>query len=191
MAAQDCVRRGRRRSVSACRCSGAMSARSRHETSAAMTMTTLGKRDPASIRACGSRRRTTSIWRRPTHAAIASTCGLVSTICSTTIRRWYGGNANVGWSNLCPAGPCNGNTYPGTWDALGRLLWVGATIDFLPPKPAAGSGRAGRPPPPPPPPPPATQTCAGWIGDPGDRRVPGSAAAAAAAGSGARARLSS
>ena len=70
-----------------------------------------------------------------------------------------GGNANVGGTNLCPTGPCNGNTYPGTWDALGRLLWVGATVDFLPPR------RAPEPapyvaPPPPPAPPPATQTCA-------------------------------
>ena len=69
-----------------------------------------------------------------------------------------GGNAGRGGSNLCPAGPCNGNTYPGTWDALGRLLWVGATIDFIPPKKAP----LAPPPvvaPPPPPPPPATQTC--------------------------------
>ena len=72
--------------------------------------------------------------------------------------RITGGNANVGGTNLCPAGPCNGNTYPGTWDALGRLLWVGATIDFLPPKPAPAPVEAP-PPPPPPPPPPATQTC--------------------------------
>jgi outer membrane receptor protein involved in Fe transport len=68
-----------------------------------------------------------------------------------------GGNAGVPGTNLCPAGPCNGNTYPGTWDALGRLLWVGATIDFLPPKPAPAP--VAPPPPPPPPPPPATQTC--------------------------------
>lgn len=59
----------------------------------------------------------------------------------------------------CPTGPCNGNTYPGTWDALGRMVFVGATIDFAPkksvptpaPEPIA---------PPPPPPAPATQTCA-------------------------------
>ena len=57
----------------------------------------------------------------------------------------------------CPAGPCNGNTYPGTWDALGRLVWLGATIDFLPPKPAPAP--VAPPAPPPPPPPPATQTC--------------------------------
>ena len=69
------------------------------------------------------------------------------------------GNANVDGTNLCPNGPCNGNTYPGTWDALGRLLWVGATIDFLPPKPAPAPVEPAPPPPPPPPPPPATQTC--------------------------------
>jgi len=41
-----------------------------------------------------------------------------------------GGNANRGGSNLCPAGPCNGNTYPGTWDALGRYVYAGVTLDF-------------------------------------------------------------
>jgi iron complex outermembrane receptor protein len=70
-----------------------------------------------------------------------------------------GGNAGRGGSNLCPAGPCNGNTYPGTWDALGRLLWVGATIDFIPPKKAPMVPPPVAAPPPPPPPPPATQTC--------------------------------
>ena len=33
-------------------------------------------------------------------------------------------------SNLCPTGPCNGNTYPATYDALGRYLYAGVTIDF-------------------------------------------------------------
>ena len=61
----------------------------------------------------------------------------------------------------CPAGPCNGNTYPGTWDALGRYVWLGATIDFIPPKRAPlAPPPVVAPPPPPPPPPPATQTCA-------------------------------
>jgi outer membrane receptor protein involved in Fe transport len=41
-----------------------------------------------------------------------------------------GGSASLGGSNLCPTGPCNGNTYPGTWDALGRYLYVGATLNF-------------------------------------------------------------
>ncbi len=40
------------------------------------------------------------------------------------------GNAGRNGSNLCPAGPCNGNTYPGTWDALGRYLYAGATVNF-------------------------------------------------------------
>jgi iron complex outermembrane recepter protein len=62
-------------------------------------------------------------------------------------------------SNLCPTGPCNGNTYPGTWDALGRYLWVGATIDFVPPKAPPPVAPVVAPPPPPPPAAPATQTC--------------------------------
>jgi len=41
-----------------------------------------------------------------------------------------GGSASLGGSNLCPAGPCNGNTYPGTWDALGRYIYAGVTLDF-------------------------------------------------------------
>ncbi len=40
------------------------------------------------------------------------------------------GNAGRGGSNLCPSGPCNGNTYPGTWDALGRFVYAGATVNF-------------------------------------------------------------
>jgi outer membrane receptor protein involved in Fe transport len=40
------------------------------------------------------------------------------------------GNANRDGSNLCPTGPCNGNTYPGTWDALGRFVYAGATVNF-------------------------------------------------------------
>lgn len=40
------------------------------------------------------------------------------------------GNANRDGSNLCPSGPCNGNTYPGTWDALGRYVYAGMTLDF-------------------------------------------------------------
>jgi outer membrane receptor protein involved in Fe transport len=68
------------------------------------------------------------------------------------------GSGALEGSNLCPTGPCNGNTYPGTWDALGRYLYLGATIDFRP-------KRAVPPPPPPPAPPPpppaapATITC--------------------------------
>jgi len=60
----------------------------------------------------------------------------------------------------CPAGPCNGNTYPGAWDALGRYVWMGATINFLPPpRSPVVPVAAPLPPPPPPAPPPATQTC--------------------------------
>lgn len=40
------------------------------------------------------------------------------------------GNATRDGSNLCPTGPCNGNTYPGTYDALGRYLYAGVTLDF-------------------------------------------------------------
>ena len=40
------------------------------------------------------------------------------------------GNANRDGSNLCPTGPCNGNTYPATYDALGRYLFAGVTLDF-------------------------------------------------------------
>ena len=40
------------------------------------------------------------------------------------------GNASRSGSNLCPAGPCNGNTYPGTWDALGRYVYAGVTLEF-------------------------------------------------------------
>ena len=35
-----------------------------------------------------------------------------------------------GTPNNCPTGPCNGNTYPATWDALGRYLYAGITLDF-------------------------------------------------------------
>jgi hypothetical protein len=94
------------------------------------------------------------------------------------------GNAGRNGSNLCPTGPCNNNTYPGTWDALGRFFYLGATIDFprrsapipaaLPMAPAAGAG-AGRDP----------DLC-GRFGHPGDRRLPGCTAAAARPGSRAR-----
>jgi iron complex outermembrane receptor protein len=39
------------------------------------------------------------------------------------------GNTSGGGSD-CPAGPCNGNTWPGTYDALGRYLYAGITLDF-------------------------------------------------------------
>jgi outer membrane receptor protein involved in Fe transport len=68
------------------------------------------------------------------------------------------GNGNRPGSNLCPSGPCNGNTYPGTWDALGRYLYLGATVDF---KRRAAPVAALAPvlPPAPAPVAPATQTC--------------------------------
>lgn len=40
------------------------------------------------------------------------------------------GNATRDGSNLCPTGPCNGNTYPATYDALGRYIYAGVTLDF-------------------------------------------------------------
>ena len=40
-----------------------------------------------------------------------------------------GGSTSSG-SNLCPTGPCNNNSYPGTWDALGRYIYAGATLNF-------------------------------------------------------------
>ncbi|WFL78061.1 TonB-dependent receptor [Altererythrobacter arenosus] len=40
-----------------------------------------------------------------------------------------GSSARAG-TNLCPTGPCNGNTYPATWDALGRYIFAGVTLDF-------------------------------------------------------------
>ncbi|MGL3822106.1 TonB-dependent receptor domain-containing protein [Sphingopyxis sp. R3-92] len=40
------------------------------------------------------------------------------------------GNANVDGTNLCPTGPCNGNTYPAGYDALGRYIFAGVSLDF-------------------------------------------------------------
>ncbi|MXP40696.1 TonB-dependent receptor [Altererythrobacter soli] len=40
------------------------------------------------------------------------------------------GSGSRAGSNLCPTGPCNGNTYPATWDALGRYIFAGITFDF-------------------------------------------------------------
>lgn len=40
------------------------------------------------------------------------------------------GNGNVSGTNLCPTGPCNGNTYPATYDAIGRYLYASVTLDF-------------------------------------------------------------
>ena len=61
-------------------------------------------------------------------------------------------------SGSCPSAACTGNTYPQTWDYLGRFAYLGATVDFkhkvtpLAPPPVLA-------PPPPPPAAPATITC--------------------------------
>jgi len=39
-------------------------------------------------------------------------------------------NPPLNGSSACPAGPCNGNTWPQVYDALGRFLFIGATVDF-------------------------------------------------------------
>jgi iron complex outermembrane receptor protein len=33
-------------------------------------------------------------------------------------------------NNSCAVASCNGNTYPGTWDSLGRYIYAGATLNF-------------------------------------------------------------
>ena len=33
-------------------------------------------------------------------------------------------------ASACPTGPCNGNTWVGTYDALGRYIYAGVTLDF-------------------------------------------------------------
>jgi outer membrane receptor protein involved in Fe transport len=40
------------------------------------------------------------------------------------------GNSGRSGSNLCPTSSCSGNTYPSTWDYLGRYIYAGATLDF-------------------------------------------------------------
>ena len=40
------------------------------------------------------------------------------------------GNGARDGSNLCPTGSCNGNTYPATYDALGRYLFAGVSVNF-------------------------------------------------------------
>jgi outer membrane receptor protein involved in Fe transport len=58
----------------------------------------------------------------------------------------------------CPSAACTGNTYPQTWDYLGRFLYLGATVDFKH-KPTPVVLPAPVLPPPPPPAAPATITC--------------------------------
>jgi iron complex outermembrane receptor protein len=41
----------------------------------------------------------------------------------------HSGSGNFGQSN-CASTVCNGNTYPGTYDALGRYIFTGITLDF-------------------------------------------------------------
>ena len=40
------------------------------------------------------------------------------------------GSGSRSGSNLCPTLSCNGNTYPSSWDHLGRYLYAGFTLDF-------------------------------------------------------------
>lgn len=39
------------------------------------------------------------------------------------------GSAAFG-ASACPTGPCNGNTWPGTYDVLGRYIFTGVTLNF-------------------------------------------------------------
>jgi iron complex outermembrane receptor protein len=39
------------------------------------------------------------------------------------------GSGNFG-ASPCPTGPCNGNTWPGTYDVLGRYIFSGVTLNF-------------------------------------------------------------
>ena len=61
-------------------------------------------------------------------------------------------------SGSCPSASCAGNTYPQTWDFLGRFLYAGATVDFKH-KPTPIAPPPVIVPPPPPPAAPATITC--------------------------------
>ena len=40
------------------------------------------------------------------------------------------GSSSRAGSNQCPTGPCNGNTWPAVYDALGRYIYAGVTLDF-------------------------------------------------------------
>jgi outer membrane receptor protein involved in Fe transport len=39
-------------------------------------------------------------------------------------------SGGTGVSSACSSVYCNGNTYPGVYDSLGRYLFVGATVNF-------------------------------------------------------------
>ncbi|HEX4739372.1 MAG TPA: TonB-dependent receptor [Allosphingosinicella sp.] len=41
-----------------------------------------------------------------------------------------GSNGSTSNINACPGIYCNGNTFPGTYDALGRYIFAGVTLDF-------------------------------------------------------------
>jgi iron complex outermembrane receptor protein len=41
-----------------------------------------------------------------------------------------GSNGSTSNINACPGVYCNGNTFPGTYDALGRYIFAGVTLDF-------------------------------------------------------------
>jgi iron complex outermembrane receptor protein len=41
----------------------------------------------------------------------------------------HSGSSGFGQGN-CASVICNGNTYPGTYDALGRYIYTGVTLDF-------------------------------------------------------------
>jgi outer membrane receptor protein involved in Fe transport len=41
-----------------------------------------------------------------------------------------GSNGTGSNINACPGIYCNGNTFPGTYDALGRYIFAGVTLDF-------------------------------------------------------------
>jgi outer membrane receptor protein involved in Fe transport len=41
-----------------------------------------------------------------------------------------GSNGSTGAILACPPTWCNGNTFPGTYDALGRYVFAGVTLDF-------------------------------------------------------------
>jgi iron complex outermembrane recepter protein len=42
----------------------------------------------------------------------------------------FGSNGTAAGINACPGTFCNGNTFPGTYDALGRYIFAGVTLDF-------------------------------------------------------------
>ena len=86
-----------------------------------------------SSRPCTSRRRITSTWQPLTRCLdrVNLRAGVNNLFDNDPPLITTGSGSREG-SNICPTGPCNGNTYPGTWDALGRLFWAGVTIDFTP-----------------------------------------------------------